>query len=216
MKITDVRIVPVWCPRRRAYGDVTRTALGPAAVSDYAIVFVDTDAGITGLGEVCSVFKRRGAVLRKDVELALVPAVTGEDPFRIAHLVQRMDRALDGVEEGKAAIEMALWDIVGKALGTPVYNLLGGKVRERVPLSYSIPFGKPGQMAELAQERVRAGHKTIKVKVGSEDATGRYRGRARGPRGDRAGDQAARRWQHGLADREACHPDDPDHGAMEP
>jgi muconate cycloisomerase len=169
MKITDVRIVPVWCPRRRAYGDVTRTALGPAAVSDYAIVFVDTDVGITGLGEVCSVFKRRGAVLHKDVELALAPAVTGEDPFRIAHLVQRMDRALEGVEEGKAAIEMALWDIVGKALGTPVYNLLGGKVRERIPLSYSIPFGTPGQMAELAQERVRAGHKTIKVKVGSDD-----------------------------------------------
>jgi muconate cycloisomerase len=64
---------------------------------------------------------------------------------------------------------MALWDIVGKALGTPVYNLLGGKVRERVPLSYSIPFGTPEQMATFAVERVKAGHKTIKVKVGSEN-----------------------------------------------
>ena len=66
MKITRVRTVPVWCPRRRAYGGVTRTALGAAAVSDYTIVFVETDAGVTGIGEVASVFKRRGAALRRD------------------------------------------------------------------------------------------------------------------------------------------------------
>lgn len=169
MKITAVRVVPVWCPRKRAYGGVTRTALGPAAISDYAIVFVETDAGITGLGEVDSVFKRRGKLLQTDLEVALVPAVLGEDPFRIAYLVQKMDRALDGVEEAKAAIEMALWDIVGKALKTPVYNLLGGKVRERIPLSYSIPFGQPAEMAAFGLERARAGHRTVKVKVGSGD-----------------------------------------------
>ena len=169
MKITAVRTVPVWCRRRRPYGTVTRTALGAAAVSDYTIVFVDTDAGITGLGEVSSVFKRRGALLRADVDMALGPAVIGEDPFRIAYLVQKMDRVLDAVEEAKAGIEMALWDIVGKALNTPVYNLLGGKVRERIPLSYSVPFGTPEQMAAFAAKRVEAGHRTIKVKVGSED-----------------------------------------------
>lgn len=169
MKITAVRVVPVWCVRKRAYGGVTRTALGPAAISDYAIVFVETDAGITGLGEVDSVFKRRGKLLQHDLEVALVPAVLGEDPFRIAYLVQKMDRALDGVEEAKAAIEMALWDILGKALKTPVYNLLGGKVRERIPLSYSIPFGQPDEMAAFGAERVRAGHRTVKVKVGSGD-----------------------------------------------
>ncbi|MGH7320305.1 MAG: mandelate racemase/muconate lactonizing enzyme family protein [Candidatus Rokuibacteriota bacterium] len=101
---------------------------------------------------------------------SFAPAVIGEDPFRIAHLVQRMDTALDGVEEAKAGIEMALWDIVGKALNTPVYNLLGGKVRERVPLSYSVPFGEPGAMAEYALERAREGHRTIKVKVGNDPA----------------------------------------------
>jgi len=169
MKITEVRCVPVLVPRRRAYGGVVKTALGAAAYSDYTIVFVDTDAGITGLGEVDSVFKRRGALLRHDLEKALVPAVIGEDPFRISWLVKKMDDTLDGVEEAKAAIEMALWDIVGKSLNTPVYNLLGGKVRDRIPLSYSIPFGAPDDMAGLAQERVKWGHRTIKVKVGSDD-----------------------------------------------
>lgn len=170
MKITNVRCVPVLCPRKRNFGGATRTALGVAAISDYTIVFVETDAGLTGLGEVDSVFKRRGALLRHDLTAALVPAVIGEDPFRISSIVQKMDRTLEGVEEAKAAIEMALWDIVGKALKTPVYNLLGGKVRDRVPLSYSIPFGAPEDMAELARERVKWGHRTIKVKVGSEDS----------------------------------------------
>ena len=171
MKITAVRTVVVWGPRRPAYGGAHRTALGPATLSEYAIVFVDTDAGITGIGEISSVFKRRGRLLARDVEAALAPAVTGEDPFRIAYLVQKMDRALDGVEEAKAGLEMACWDIVGKALGTPVYNLLGGKVRERVPLSYSVPFGEPKAMAEYALERVREGHRTVKVKVGNDPAT---------------------------------------------
>ena len=168
MKITGIRSVAVHGPRTRAFGGVDRTALGPHAVSEHTIVFVDTDAGITGLGEVSSVFRRRGRMLQVDLDLALAPAMIGEDPMRIAHLVRKLDLALDGSEEAKAGIEMALWDIKGKALGVPVYELLGGKVRERIALSYSIPFGEPAAMADLAARRVAAGHRTVKVKVGSE------------------------------------------------
>jgi muconate cycloisomerase len=82
-----------------------------------------------------------------------------------------MDQALDGAEPAKAGLEMALFDIVGKALGTPVYNLLGGKVRERIPLSYSIPWGGSAEMAAYAKDRVAEGHRTVKVKVGRDAAT---------------------------------------------
>jgi galactonate dehydratase len=58
--------------------------------------------------------------------------VTGEDPFRLAYLIQKMDRALDGVEEAKAGLEMACWDLVGKAVDKPVFELLGGRVHERL------------------------------------------------------------------------------------
>jgi L-alanine-DL-glutamate epimerase-like enolase superfamily enzyme len=157
MRITAVRTVVVWGPRRLAYGAATRTALGLAALSEHAIVFVDTDAvDRTGIGEISSVFKRRGRLLARDVEAALGPAVIGEDPRRIAYLGQKMDGALDGVEEAKAGIEMALWDILGKALRVPVYALLGGKVRDRIPLSYSVPFGEPQAMAEYAREDASA------------------------------------------------------------
>jgi muconate cycloisomerase len=82
-----------------------------------------------------------------------------------------MDAALDGSEVAKAGLEMALFDIVGKALGTPVHTLLGGITRERVPLSFSIPFGDPGAMADLAAERVAQGFGAVKVKVGRDPET---------------------------------------------
>ena len=153
-------------PRRGAYGRVYQTALGASAHSEHGLVFVETDDGVTGIGEISSVFKRRGRLLCREVEQVLGPALVGEDPFRIALLLAKMDRALDGAEAAKAGLEMALYDIVGKALGTPVYNLLGGLVRERVPLSYSIPFGDPGEMAELAAALAGQGYGTVKVKVG--------------------------------------------------
>ena len=96
MKITAVRTVPVWCPRRRAYGGVTRTALGPAAVSDYAIVFVDTDAGITGLGEVCASSSGAARLLHHDLEAG---ARTRRD--RRGSVPHRVSRSEDGPGAGR-------------------------------------------------------------------------------------------------------------------
>lgn len=170
MRITGVKAIVVWGPRRMAYGGSYRTALGTSAVSEHAIVFVETDVGITGIGEASSVFRRRGNLLARDIDAAIAPAVIGEDPTRIRRLAGRIEASIDGAEEAKAAVEMALWDITGKHLSVPVYALLGGKVRDRVPLSYSVPFGEPDQMAAFAAERVRAGHRTIKVKIGNGHA----------------------------------------------
>lgn len=180
MRITAVNAIPVLGPRRQAYGRAYQSALGASTMSEHGIILIETDAGITGIGEISSVFKRRGRLLCREVDQLLAPTLIGEDPFRITHLTRKMDFALDGSEPAKAGLEMALFDIVGKALGTPIYNLLGGLVRERIPLSYSIPFGEPADMAQYAAARVREGHKTVKVKVGTEaqrdiDAVGQVR-----------------------------------------
>jgi muconate cycloisomerase len=79
-----------------------------------------------------------------------------------------MEAALSDSELARAGLEMALFDLVGKELGQPIYNLLGGLVRESVPLSYSIPFGEPEQMAAFGAERAAQGFRTLKVKVGQE------------------------------------------------
>ena len=97
----------------------------------------------------------------------LAPVLIGQDPAASPSR-RAMDKALDGVEPAKAGLEMALCDILGKAAELPVYVLLGGLVRDRIPLSHSITFGAPEQMADFAAERVAEGFRTVKVKVGQE------------------------------------------------
>lgn len=166
MKITRIETTPVCVSRKRAYGNVTRTALGPADVSEYGIVHVHTDEGIVGVGELASVFARRGTLLCRDVDERFAPALIGRDPLDITNALRVMECRLPDGQLAIAGVEMALWDIAGKALGVPVYVLLGGRMRDRIPLSYSVPYGEPEEMAEFALERAREGFRTIKVKVG--------------------------------------------------
>ena len=166
MKITAIDVTPVCVLRLRAWGTVVRTALGPADISEHGIVQVRTDEGLTGLGEISSVFARRGPFLYRDVDERLAPALVGRDPLAITGALRAMETQLSDGQLAIAGVEMALWDLAGKALGVPVYTLLGGRVRERIPLSYSVPHGAPEQMAEFARERANEGFRTVKVKVG--------------------------------------------------
>ena len=166
MKITAVETTPISVPRKRAYGAVPRTALGPADLSEHGLVQVHTDTGITGLGELASVFDRRGPQLCRDVDERLTPVLIDRDPLAITGTLREMERQLPDGQMAIAGVEMALWDIAGKALGAPVYVLLGGKMRERIPLSYSVPHGQPEQMAEFALARKHEGFRTVKVKIG--------------------------------------------------
>ena len=171
MKISAIETTPVYVPRLRAFGAVTRTALGPADVSEHGIVQVRTDEGLTGLGELSSVFARRGPLLCRDVEERLAPVLVGRDPLAITSALRAMEAQLPDGQLAIAGVEMALWDLAGKALGVPVYTLLGGRMRDRIPLSYSVPHGEPEQMAEFALERAREGFRTVKVKTGQGMAT---------------------------------------------
>ena len=166
MKITAVETTPVYVPRLRAFGAVPRTALGPADISEHGIVQVHTDEGLTGLGELSSVFARRGLLLCRDVDERLAPVLIGRDPLAITSALRAMETQLPDGQLAIAGVEMALWDLAGKALGVPVHTLLGGKMRDRIPLSYSVPHGEPEQMAEFALELAREGFRTVKVKTG--------------------------------------------------
>ena len=118
MKITDVK--PILCQ---------------GGIKTWTFVKVSTDEGITGWGDASEWVRVQGHV-RAIADLA--PLVIGEDPFNIEKLWQKMWVAsYTGGKDcnvGITGIETALWDIVGKALGTPVYNLLGGRCFDRVRL----------------------------------------------------------------------------------
>lgn len=133
---------------------------------DYALVRVHTDVGLTGLGEISTVFAPTGTRLCPIATDVIGPHLVGEDPTQIAKAHQLMDAVIERAEPVKAAIDMALFDILGKSLGVPVHALLGGRVREKIPLSFSIMFGSSDEMAGLACELTEQGFSTVKVKVG--------------------------------------------------
>lgn len=169
MKITRIDTTPINVPIHK--DKVTLGAKGYHASSPFLIVEVCTDEGITGLGEVSCTPLWSGedqvsaAHFIADV---LGPVLIGEDPLDRSRLVARMDTTLANNPFTKAAIEMALWDIAGKAVGLPLYRLLGGAVRETVRTKYSVSGLEPAKAAELAVWALEQGFTAMKVKVGIE------------------------------------------------
>src|SRR5881227_1583379 len=133
MKITAIEAIPVRVPLKA--GLTTRTAHGDHVTSDYVIVLVRTDAGLVGLGEATVAARWSGETSPSCVAAVrelIAPALVGTDPTEVNRARAVMDRALKLNPFTKAAVEMALWDLSGKAAGVPVYQLLGGKVRDRI------------------------------------------------------------------------------------
>jgi muconate cycloisomerase len=105
------------------------------------------------------------------INQVLAPLVVGCNPDAVEEIDRRMDRACAHNWFAKSAIEMACWDIQGRSLGQPVYELLGGPCRPRaVACRFSMGAYEPDRACRRAQELVAEGFETIKVKVGGEPA----------------------------------------------
>ena len=155
MKITKIRAIPVnsGIPGR-----------------NYLFVKVETDEGLYGLGEAGITGKElavAGAIQHFDEQLR------GEDPSRIDHIWQRLFRG-NFFKGGQiltaaiSAVDLALWDIKGKALGRPVWDLLGGKCRDKVVCYAHITGATPEEMAVDAKNKVREGFKFVRFGVAEE------------------------------------------------
>jgi galactonate dehydratase len=172
MKITNVVpwIVDVPAEGREVFGTQGSAPGRPRRGRQYVFVQVDTDEGITGWGEITTypgpVANRAVcAVLRE-----LAPLAVGQDPSHIEALWQRVFRALTymgtrgATTAAVSGIDIALWDIRGKALGLPIYELLGGPVRETIPLYTHFPYASdPQEAARNALVPVEDGHTAIKT-----------------------------------------------------
>lgn len=166
MRITTISATPIRVPRL-----VPMVATqGAIAASEFGVVRVETDEGLVGWGEISMSWGRVGRALCRDVELSIAPALTGRDPRDVAGCVEAVRETLhlpqDGAHAARAAVEMALLDLAGKASGLPVYRLLGGRVRPAVPLAWPLPWGSPEETAAAAAEAVGRGFRTVKLKVG--------------------------------------------------
>lgn len=173
MKITEISTFIL----RKPLGRSLATSRSEGRVRTHALVRVMTDAGVSGLGEGLGY----SGVIKAIVEDLLGPRVIGCDPFDVTSLYHRMVES-DVLWDQKgsllcaaSAIEMACWDIKGKALGVPVYQLLGGRFRDRVEAYASDLFwGPPDAMARDAAAYVEQGFRIVKCHIGrlppAEDA----------------------------------------------
>lgn len=167
MKITHIETIPVEIPinPQRAI----RSGRGYHVTSPFLILQVHTDEGIIGLGEVSCTAIWSGedhVSSARMIREYLEPALKGEDPTQIERLTRIMAKTIANNPFTKSAIEMALWDILGKVAGLPVYRLLGGAVRDFVTTKFSVSGLEPPRAAELAAWAVEQGFRAMKVKVG--------------------------------------------------
>lgn len=173
MKITGCTLFDVALPNRRHHSWASKMT---AAIGHHLIIRLDTDEGISGWGEAPAgmtwggshmrYFGESPATVRVLIEQYLIPAVTDLDPRDMAVLHATMDKAAKGHPYAKAAIDMACYDIAGKAAGVPVWRLLGGQFRDRIEVAHSLGIMEVDRCIDEAVEAVNEGARTIKCKTG--------------------------------------------------
>jgi L-rhamnonate dehydratase len=165
MRITAVETTIVRMPVIEAINDSTQDAL---------LIQIHTDEGITGLGEVDSAPEVVKAIIQAPMSNrlcgGLAAAIMGENPFAIEFLWEKMYRASSWYGRRSVAvhamsgIDIALWDIKGKALGRPVYELLGGAHRRSIPAYASVLMpDDPLKVESEVQLRREEGYRAIKL-----------------------------------------------------
>ena len=168
MKITRITAYRIELPRDRVY----KLAGGATtSVFDTTVVMIETDAGLSGLGEVCPfgrVYLPAYAAGARTGLAELAPQMIGLDPRELDVINRAMDGALKGHPYVKSALDIACWDILGQAAGLPVCMLLGGRFGADVALYQSIPHDTPQTMAATLVEAHAEGFRRYQPKVGGE------------------------------------------------
>lgn len=168
MKITNVSVIPVVVPR----ADPSSSGLGSVFV---VVARLRTDDGLEGLGHIMTSRAKLFRTLSVAVE-DLGELLVGEDPRQPERLYRKMISTYDwfgpgGVPEfATCALDIAVWDLFGKAVGQPLYSLLGGS-RDRVPAYASTRLGRHLSLSELAETAtglLEQGFRAMKVFVGGE------------------------------------------------
>jgi L-alanine-DL-glutamate epimerase-like enolase superfamily enzyme len=169
MKITDLRTTIVSVPFRKLYPWRLGLSRGLTAV----LVELTSDTGVVGVGESPCLFPPAEAF--KGAIDACVPLIIGEDPFDHERIYKRIlsmnglyyDRIFAGL--ALSGMDLALWDLMGKSAGQPLYKLIGGRVHSEARFICIVPAADPEIMAENAGKAVAEGCQTIYVKYDGEE-----------------------------------------------
>lgn len=176
LRIGSLETHPVRVPLKPAYRMIS--ALGRHDESQFVLVRLLTDDGLEGAGEATATVRWSGETVwgvQALIDRVLAPLVSGMeiDPAQPLESIAAIDRKMDAAVQhnwfAKSAIEMACWDVLGKAAGKPVYELLGGACRSlAIPSRFSLGAYDVPRARARAAELVAEGFSTIKVKVGGK------------------------------------------------
>ena len=172
MKIKKISVYQVDLPLRE--GSYKWSGGKSVAVFDSTVARVDTDAGITGYGEVCPLgpayLPAYAAGARAGIA-AIAPHLIGETPCQLEKLNRRMNAALKGHPYAKSALDIACWDILGQSAGLPLCELLGGRYGSGAALYRAISQESPAAMAARVREYRAEGYRRFQLKVGGAPET---------------------------------------------
>jgi L-alanine-DL-glutamate epimerase-like enolase superfamily enzyme len=167
MKITGIRAREVRIPLLRAY---TLSSVGRVAQTRSVVLELFTDQGLVGLGETDPELMFSGEsqfTVMAMLERHLGPAILGENPLNVENIHARMNAVCLQNHFAKAAVDLACHDLVGKHLETPVMQLMGGVLNERIEVMWSLGSECSEANVEEAVRRVTEGYRTIGLKMGS-------------------------------------------------
>lgn len=173
MKITACETFTVALPVRRIHTWASNVGRN---IGRHAIVRLDTDEGLAGWGEAPAMptwgghamryYGETPETVRHVVTDLLMPALIGLDPAEMGAVHARMDAVIKGHPYAKAAVDMACYDVAGKATGVPVWQLLGGRHRDGIEVAHSLGIMEVEAAVEEAVAAVEEGATTIKCKTG--------------------------------------------------
>ena len=167
MKITKVEPILIAVPYEHG-GPKQMRPLGPWTRMETLFVRVDTDTGLTGWGEAFGF--AASALTREAITRVVAPLCVGREFTDVPSFMADLRRKLHAmgrhgpVSFALAGIDIALWDIAGKAQGVPIHRLLGGATRDRIPTYASLlRYGKPDLVGRYTAEAIGRGYTSIKL-----------------------------------------------------
>lgn len=167
MKIARTEVIPVRIPLKKP----AKSAHGLISTQESVVVKILTDRGEHGLGGIDPIPgydpESQDEVVTT-IESSLAPLIKGKDPFQIKKILEIMDLEIAGHLGSKAAVEMALFDLMGKCLGVPVHVFFGGRVKDYIHLNGWIGIVDPEQASQEARGWLDKGFLSVKVKIDTD------------------------------------------------
>ncbi len=167
MKIKSIQLFAIHLPLKEPFIVSYKTYSYMPSI----IVKVTTDEGIVGYGEGVPDEHVTGETWEGTYEIiknTLGPVLIGQNPLEIERVHEVMNKAIYGAPTAKAAIDIACFDIMGKKMQQPVYQLIGGRYHQEFPITHVLSIADPEEMAAEAVQMIEKGYQSFKMKVGTQ------------------------------------------------